>query len=385
MENKKWLKIAGIVVGVALIAFVGWKFFNKPGAAPQAGAVPVKAIAATQADTPIIYEFVGEIRPQNEAQITSRVSGMIIERYVNGGELVTKGQPLFKIDPRDYETSVLAMRSELLSAEIVYTKNRQNRMRYLQLLEGQAIAQKTSDDALALENQSAAQVENVRASLAQQELNLSHTIIRAPMDGRLDVSIVSTGTFATAGQTALATVSTLNPVRVQFSINETDYLQFAKAINMGNLMELPVDLVLANGATYSERGRIVEINRGLTQQTGTLTMKAQFGNPADLLIPGMFARVQLQGEVRKNAILVPQRAVYMQLTKSFVTVVGADGKAEVRAVTVGPKVGQLFIAESGVEPGDKVVVEGQQKTKQGVPLQVTEIQVSDLKIPVVGE
>ena len=89
MENKKWLKIAGIVVGVALIAFVGWKFFNKPGAAPQAGAVPVKAIAATQADTPIIYEFVGEIRPQNEAQITSRVSGMIIERYVNGGELVT--------------------------------------------------------------------------------------------------------------------------------------------------------------------------------------------------------------------------------------------------------------------------------------------------------
>lgn len=379
MGNKKglWIFIGVVVLGLA--GFFGWKYFHKPPAAQQQ-AVGVKVFTAVQKDAAITYEFVGDIQAKNEVKITPRVSGLIIERYVNGGDDVTEGQPLFKIDPRDYETSVTSNRSQVLSAEVTYNRAQQDRVRFEQLLKGGAISQQQYDIALASEQEALAQVNNLKGSLTQSELNLGYTVVRAPMSGKIGVDLMSAGTFATSGQTILATVSSMDPVQVQFSINETDYLKFARMGGTTDFSSQPVKMMLSDGSEYPELGKIVEIDRGLNQQTGTLSMKAQFNNPKNILLPSMFARVQITGEVRKNAILIPQRAVYMQLTKSFVSVVNEEGKAEARPVTVGAKVGQLIIVESGIKAGDKIITEGQIKATPGTPVQVTEIQESDLKI-----
>lgn len=379
MGNKKglWILIGVVVLGLA--GFYGWKHFQKPPAAQQQ-AVGVKVFTAVQKDAPITYEFVGDIQAKNEVKITPRVSGLIIERYVNGGDDVTEGQPLFKIDPRDYETSVTSNRSQVLSAEVTYSRAQQDRIRYEQLVKAGAISQQQYDIALASEQEALAQVNNLKGSLTQSELNLGYTVVRAPMSGKIGVDLMSAGTFATSGQTVLATVSSMDPVQVQFSINETDYLKFARMGGTTDFSSQPVKMMLSDGSEYPEAGKIVEIDRGLNQQTGTLSMKAQFNNPKNLLLPSMFARVQITGEVQKNAILFPQRSVYMQLTKSFVSVVNEEGKVEARPVTVGAKVGQLIIVESGVKAGDKIIAEGQIKAAPGTPVQMTEIQESDLKI-----
>ena len=380
MENKKKLIIVIGVIAIAIAGFYLWKNFHKlPMAAPKA--VDVTAFTAVKKDAPIAYEYVGEITALNEVKLNARVSGLIIEKYVNGGDLVQEGQPLFKIDSRDYETGVLSSKSQVINAEVAYNRARQDRVRYETLLAQAAISQQQYDIALASENQAAAQVENAKAGLAQAELNLGYTIVRAPMSGRIGVDMVSAGTYSIAGQTTLASISSLNPVQVLFSINEADYLKFARsASGDAGLYSMPIKLTLTDGSEYPQTGKIVEIDRGLNQQTGTLAMKAKFDNPKNLLIPSMFARIKITGDVQKNAILIPQRSVYMQLTKSFVSVVNKEGKVESRPITPGAKIGSLMIVESGVEAGDIIIVDGQTKAPPGTPVKVTEVQESDLKI-----
>ena len=380
MKNRKWL-IA--FIGAALLGLTGCSGNQSAPAAQQAPMVRV--FTAIQKDTPIVYEFVGDIQPLNEARVSPKVSGVIIEKYVNGGEYVVAGQPLFQIDSRDYQTTVTATYSQVVDSEVTHSRMKQDRVRYEQLLAQGAISQQQYDIALASENQSAAQVDARRATLTQAELNLDYTIVRAPMNGKVGVDLASVGTFAVAGQTPVATVSSLDPVQVQFSLSETDYLKFARSAVGAEMYSMPIRLTLADGSEYPESGKIVEIDRGLNQQTGTLSMKAQFNNPKELLLPSMFARVYLTGGMQKNAILIPQRSVYMQLTKSFVTVVNAEGKAEVRPVTLGTKTGQLIVVESGLQPGDQVMVEGQGKIPPGTPVQMVEIQESDLKIDSQGK
>lgn len=381
MKNKKWIMI---FVGIIILGIAGYYGYQRMSPKEQAGpgaAIPVTVFKAVQKDTPIIYEFVGDIRPLNEVNINARVSGLIVERYVNGGESVTEGQPLFKIDPRDYETNVRSAQSQVINAEISYNRSQQDQIRYKQLVEQGAISQQQYDIALASENQALAQVRNQQAALTQAELNLGYTVVRAPMNGKIGVDLVSSGTFATAGQTILGTVSSLSPVQVKFSLNESDYLKFSRSVPGGvDFSTLPIRLVLSDGSEYDQVGKIVEIDRGLNNQTGTLSMKAQFENPNNLLLPSMFARVILTGETRKDAILIPQRSVFMQLTASFVYVVNSEGKVEARPVTLGPKVGSLIMVDSGIQPGDQVIVDGQGKIRPGAPVTGKEIQEKDLEI-----
>lgn len=381
MKNKKWIIILLGVIILGIAGYYGYQSMNKPQQGGQGAEVPVTFFKAVQKDTPIIYEFVGDVRPLNEVNINARVSGLIVERYVNGGDSVTEGQPLFKIDPRDYETTVRSAQSQLINAEISYNRSQQDQIRYKQLVAQGAISQQQYDIALASENQALAQVQNQQATLNQAELNLGFTIVRAPMNGKIGVDLVSSGTFATAGQTTLGTISSLNPVQVKFSLNESDYLKFSRSMPGGvDFGSLPVQLLLSDGSQYDQTGKIVEIDRGLNNQTGTLSMKAQFENPKNLLLPSMFARVVLTGETRKDAILIPQRSVFMQLTASFVYVVNSDGKVEARPVTLGPKVGSLIMVDSGIQPGDQVIVDGQGKIRPGAAVSGKEVQEKDLEI-----
>lgn len=341
----------------------------------------VKAIQVIQRDTPVMYEFVGEIEANEEAQVRANISGTILDKMINGGDVVYKGQPLFRIDRRQYDAARLNYQAQLSEAEASLSRVRRDVIRYRNLAEKGAIAQQMLDNILAEEQQAAAKVGACQARLNQAVYDVDDTVVISPLDGKIAVNdLLSTGNYVQAGQTVLATISTANPVKVRFSMSENEYLHFAR-LNTGTEWGQMLKLVLSDGTQYPLSGKVEQVDRGLAQQTGTLTLKALFDNPQGLLVPGMFARVVASGEMRTGALLIPQRAVQEMLGKTFVMVVAEGETAEMRVVKLGPKIGNLQIVEDGLIPQDRIVVEGFMKAQPGMALKVTMIGSDDLLIP----
>lgn len=381
--NNRWCYFSLIfLVFVLLASGCSRQTANK---GPQA--VEVKAAQVIQRDTPVTYNYVGQVVAKNEVKIQSKVAGNIVNKMVEGGAYVQEGQPLFQIDRRQYEASLLNAQAQLAQAEATLSQTRRERGRYQQLAAQGAVAQQTLDNYVSQEQQNEAMVNAYQASVAQAEDNLQDTYIVSPLSGRVDVNDLSAGSFVAAGSTTIATVSSVDPVFVQFSLSESDYLRFAKlgrgsspAEWFGNLT-----LVLADGTQYPLTGTVEQVDRGLAQNTGTLTIKAAFANPQQLLVPGMFARVVAQAEMRQGALLIPQRAVQKVLDKTFVTVVGEGDKAESRPVKLGSQFGDLYLVEEGLTVSDVIVVDGAQKTQPGTPLKVTMMSPEDLQTPPVQQ
>lgn len=355
---------------------------SKQQAARAPQEVAVKAMQTIQKDTPVTYEYVGEIVAKDEVQIQTRVSGNIARKLVKGGDTVRAGQPLFEIDSRQYTASVADAQAQVAQAQASLSNIRRDVVRYQSLAAQGGIAAQTLDTSMAQAEQAQAQVEAYQAKLAQASNDLSDTVIVSPVDGRIGVGELSVGRYVQAGSTVLATVSTVDPVQVRFSMSENEYLKFARMANSPDAWGQNLKLVLSDGSAYPLAGHLEQIDRGMANQTGTLTMKAAFDNPQQLLVPGMFARIAAVGENRQGALLIPQRAVQEMLGKTFVTVAGADNKAETRAVKMGPKVGSLQIVEEGLTVQDVIVVEGFAKAQPGSPLKITMIGPDDLNIPV---
>lgn len=345
-------------------------------------AVAVKAMPVIQRDTPMSYEYAGQVQAKNEVKIQARVSGNIIEKLVNGGDIVHKGQPLFRIDQRQYQSTLNSAQASLAQAEATLSNTQLDRARYEQLVANDALAVQTLTAQQSTERQNAAAVEYNRANVQKAADDLNDTLIVSPVDGRMDVNDLSVGTYVTAGSTTLATVSSTDPVFVQFSMSENEYLQLAgnNQGGIGNGWGNNVSLALSNGSAYPVNGKVEQVDRSLSNNSGTLTLKASFGNPDRILIPGMFGRVKITGETVSGAILIPQRAVQQLLEKTFVIVVGEDNKAESREVQLGSKVGSYYIVKSGVTAADKVVVEGLTKIQNGVALDVTEVTPEELQL-----
>lgn len=373
-----------ILIAVLLVTAIvrsGW--FPKTQTAQVSQLVQVKAMQVIQRDTPVNYEFVGQVKSKNEIKIMSKVSGNIVAKMVNGGDVVYKGQPLFQIDDKQYRSAVNSARATLTKSKATLNNAQKDVERYKQLASVNGIAQQTVDTQIAQAEEDAAEVEVNQANLQQAQQDVQDTLILSPVDGRIDLNDVSIGAYVAAGTTTMATVSSVDPVWVQFSMSENEYLDFAQ---LGN-GALPVNLkdnlklTLSNGSEYPLVGHIEQIDKGMSDTTGTITINASFSNPQKLLMPGMFARVSAQGDVRQGALLIPQRAVKELLENTFVTVVTEDNKAESRKVKMGNKVGTMWIVEEGLMSNDRVVVEGIDKVKQGTALQVTMIAPEDLQTP----
>ena len=358
--------------------------------APQGGqAAQVKAMNALKRDTPLISEYAGTVVGKNEVKVQSKVSGNVVEKYVSGGQFVTAGQPLYKIDSRNYESAVLQAQANLAQSIANYNNAQTDLARYQELLKADAISEQT------VANQSA-QVDSYDALCAANAAllrtarqNLDDTVIYAPMDGRAAVDDVAVGTYATAGTTDLVTVGTLDPVYVQFSISETEYLNLlADALETGSMPkeeEYPIPkikITLTNGKEYPYEGEIVTADRALSEKSGSLTIKALMPNPQGILLPGMFTQVHFVGIVEKNALLVPQRAVQQLLDETFVLVVGSDGKSVSKKVTLGEKVGSYYIVKSGLSDSDTVIVEGLTNLQSGADVVVTMVTAEDLGLSV---
>lgn len=370
-KNKKPL---ALMLTLALSASVLLTGCGSKQQQAASNATQVKAMKVLQQDAPITNEYAGQVVGKDEVKVQSKVSGKIVEKYFHGGDHVDAGQPLYRLDSRQYESAVLQAQANLAQSQATLSNAQTDLYRDQSLLAADAISEQTVTTQQANVNAYAAAAAANQALVQKAQQDLDDTVVYAPMSGQVSVDDVAVGTFATAGNTNLVTIGTIDPVFVQFSISEAEYLKFRNIQQMqsgSDKQPLSVGVKLSDGTTYPLDGRIVQADRALSQNTGTLTIKALFPNPNGLLLPGMFARVKLTGETVPNAILVPQRAVQQLLDKTFVMVVGDDGKSESRSVELGQQIGSYYIVKSGLSANDTVVVEGLSSLTEGKELAVT--------------
>ncbi len=334
-------------------------------AAPQA--TLVKSMQVIKRDTPLVYDYTGFVQAQQEMELKAQVSGQITGKFFTGGDTVQAGQILYTIDPRTYRANLLQAQANLANARATLANAEVDAERYIKLYEQSAVSKQTMDNAVLARDQARASVEANQALLENAQIDMTETNVTAPFTGRIDTTALEVGNYVTDGQTTMATISNTDPVFVEFSIAEPEYLKLANAaVERGEAAPLEnLSIVLADGSTYDLPGRITEVNRALSNNTGTLTVKALFDNPNRVLLPGMFAHVQATAGTIDNALLIPQRAVTELMYKKFVYVIGADNKVEMREVTLGPRVGRLWMVESGLSGDENIVVEGTGKVTAG--------------------
>ena len=369
---KRKLFATAIVTAVISTIFTGCGEDQQKAA--QAPKVQVKVMKVVQRDTPLASEYPGQLVGTEEVKVQSKVSGSVVDKFVVGGQFVEAGQLLYKIDARQLETSILQAQADLAQTEANLHNAEIDLQRYQMLLKENAIAEQTvtTQESTVRSYQAALGVKQAAIRLAQQ--NLSDTNIYAPMSGQLGVDDVAVGTFITAGQTSLVSIGSINPIFAQFTISENEYLKFMTVQAMQSSHNpMTATITLADGKEYPFEGRVVETDRQLANNTGSLVLKAVFPNQSGLLMPGMFARVKLEGETIPNAILVPQRAVQQLLGKSFVMIVDENGKAKAQSVELAQQIGSYYIVTSGLKASDRIVVEGLTSLQEGMDLAITEV------------
>lgn len=380
LENVKRTWGKGLAVSLAIAGlFVFTGCGNKQAQQQKTGAVAVKSMQVIKRDTPNLYEFTGFVEAQQEANITANVSGKITSKNFNGGDWVEAGQVLFSIDQRTYRANVLNAQASVASARTELARLEADAQRYAKLYEQHAVSRQAYDLALAQRDRAKAAVKAEEALLENAQISMGDTNVRAPFAGKISTSDLSVGNYVTAGQTVLATMSNTNPVRIKFSISENEYLALAKAHTDAGVNSLQdLKLVLSDGTVYEGSGAVDQVNREISGNTGALTLKARFSNDSNILLPGMFARLQANAGTRKNALLIPQRAVKEMLYKKFVFVIGNDNKVDMREVTLGARVGKLWLVEKGLNGDETIVVEGIQKVNKGSEVKATAMTEAEL-------
>ena len=379
MSKKAIIAIAIVVVVIAGTLLMG--VFGGGGGRQRAmGAVQVKAMNVLVQDTPLTLEYAGSVKGKDEVKVQARVSGNVTDKYIKGGQYVSAGQALYKIDDRNYRAALLQAQANLAQAQATYNNALIDLQRNEQLLAAAAVSEQVVTTQRAQVAAYQANVDAMAALVQQAQQNLDDTVVYAPMSGKLAVDDVAVGTYAAAGDTKLVTIGSSNPIFVQFSISEGEYLKYvgASVVPGQALPSKSVRITLSDGSEYPVEGHIVEVDRAMQDNSGSLIVKAQFDNPDGVLVPGMFARAKLTGDTLKGAILVPERAVQQLLGKSFVMIVGEDGKSKAQNVELGSKIGSYCIVEKGLTGKEQVIVEGLTSLTEGMELAITEVKPEDM-------
>lgn len=347
----------------------------------QAGTQPtlVRSMKVIKRDTPLVYDYTGFVEAQQEMELKAQVNGQITGKFFNGGDTVKAGQVLYSIDQRTYKANLLNAQANLANARASLANASINAERYSKLYAQNAVSKQTLDDAIMQRDQARAAVDAQQALLENAQVDIAETNVTAPFDGRIDTTALEVGNYVVAGQTVMTKISNTDPVFVKFSMAEPEYLKLvsSKADNGSATLD-NLSIVLSDGSTYDLKGRVAEVNRGINDSTGTLTIKALFENPDRFLLPGMFAHVQATAGIKEDALLVPQRAVTELMYKKFVYIIGDDNKVTMKEVVLGPRVGRLWMVESGLDGAENIVVEGTGKIRQGSlvnPQEMTEAEL----------
>lgn len=361
----RYKKFAAAVMAAGFL-LSGGVFLGGCGSSQQAAgqkqAIKVTTFKPFKSDTPIMREYTGSIMALQEVPVRAKVSGTVMEKYITGGQQVTEGQPLYRLDTRNYNSQLANAQAQAAQAAANYENAATDLARYDQLIAAGAISQKVYDNQKAAADAYKGAMDAAQAQVDIASTNLSDTIVTAPFNGKLSMDDVNIGTFATAGTTALVTISSSDPIYVQFDMSENEYLSLNKDKNGTGRLGDALKLRLSDGSIYGETGKIVQVNPNLSG--GQLSMKAAFPNPDNLLVPGMYASVVSDNEIAKGSLLIPTKALVQLLNKDIVDVV-ADGKIAQKPVKVGGTYGIYTIIESGLDENDVIVVDGQNKVQVG--------------------
>jgi len=360
-----------VLLPVSLLPFTGC---GNPNASAPPPPTEVEVAGVSQKDIPIYGEWVATLDGYVNAQIQPQVTGYIIKQTYKEGSFVRKGQMLFQIDPRPFQAVLDQAKAQLAQAQAQLGKTQLDVDRDTPLAKERAIAQSQLDNDVQANLAAKAAVKAAEAQVEQAELNLEFTHVTSLVDGIVGIAQVQIGNLVNP-TAVLTSVSQVNPIKAYFPISEQEYMHYADRINSHNQQEVPSDappfeLILADGSIYPHKGTLLLTDRQVDVTTGSIRVVCAFPNPKNILRPGQFGRVRAPGDVRNGALLVPQRAV-TELQGSYqVAVVGNDNKVSVRPVKVGERVDTMWILESGVKPGELVIVEGLQKVRDGSTVRI---------------
>ena len=347
---------------------------SKPGP-PAMPPMEVAVVQVQPRDIPIHLDMIGQTLGSVDIPIRARVDGVLEEIHFLEGRDVTKGQLLYVIDPTPYEAKVVEAKGRLAEAQTRLAKAASDLERIRPLAEMDAVSKQDLDAAVAQFEAAEGAVQAARAQVEQAEIQLGYARIKAPVDGLIGITEAKVGEYVgrSPNPVVLNVVSQTDPIRVRFSINEREYLRFRREFAgrvRGTATDAPrangLQLILSDGSIHEHPGHVVTFDAAIDATTGTLTLEADFPNPDRIVLPGQFARVRGVLDEREDALAVPQRAVMETQGIFQLAVVGDDGAVDIRQVRMGPRVDGEWIVESGLEPGERVALDGLQRMRPGV-------------------
>jgi len=360
-RNRCRLAVAALSLGTLLLAMG----CEKKEEAPKPGPPEVGVVEPLQQNVPVYDDYVAQLNGPVNAEITPKVQGYLLRQVYQNGYYVKQGQLLFELDPRQYQAALDQAKADVAEAEANLARTQADVARDTPLAAQSAIPQKQLDNDVAYEASWEATLKAKKAALANAELNLGWTKVYSPIDGIAGVSNSQVGDLV-GTSTKMATISQVNPIWAYFNVSESHFLQVAPLVSnviMGKISAQqagtqPIEYIQANGEPFPAKGRFIYVNRQVGTQTGTIQMAAEFANPDALLRPGGFGKVRFQTGVSKNALLVPQAAVIEVQTDYQLIVLNQQNRATFRPVKVGERVGTNWIITEGLQPGERVVVDG---------------------------
>jgi membrane fusion protein, multidrug efflux system len=366
------LRLAGIVL---LAVQAGCAEKQEP---PPRAAMEVTVHTAEKHDAPVAMEFVAQTQSSREVEVRARVEGFLEKRLYTEGEPVRAGQVMFQMDRKPFEAALLSAKGQLEQQKARLSVAQQNLARVRPLAEDNAVSKKDLDDAIGNERQARAAVLAAEGAVRTASLSLGYTSIHAPLNGLSSYARKQEGSYLTPGDAGLLTyVSQVDPTWVNFSMSENELLKFRSDIDQGKLKvpdnsQFDVEVVLADGNVFPNRGRINFIDPTFNKETGTFLIRTVVANPEGRLRPGQFVRARVKGAWRPDAILVPRRAVLQGARSHYVWVVDKDGRAQERVVDVGDWQGDNWFINQGLNAGERIVVDGAIRVAAGAPLKIVE-------------
>jgi membrane fusion protein (multidrug efflux system) len=340
-------------------------------------AMPVSVVKADETDVPLTGEWVGTMDGYVNAQIQPQANGYLIKQNYREGSQVAKDQVLFEIDPRPFQAVLDQANGTLGQAKAQLELAQINVNRDTPLVEAHAIAKSQLDTEIQTKSQAEASVKTAEASVETAKLNLGFTEVRSLISGVAGQATVQVGNLVST-QSVLTSVSQLDPIKVYFSITDSEYLALTERAKTGGsdllhgAKRIPLTLTLSNGQVYPHKGYIAFVDRQVNAQTGAIRIAAAFPNPGNILRPGQFGRVRAETEMRRNAILVPQIAITELQGQQQIYTVAANNTVHLNNVTLGPQYGNFWVVESGIKGGDLVITDNLQKLREGSPVKPQE-------------
>jgi len=393
LKNALWTAAGLVVLAVLLL------FGNHSGAKATEKAPPtlVEVAPVEQTNIPVYQEWIGTLAGQVNADVKAQVTGYMLKQHYKEGSYVKKGQLLFEIDPRPFsaaldqakgqlakaQAELIQDEAQLAAAEANQQKSELDVEKYAPLAQADAISKQDFDNATQTNIGNKAQIQAAKAAIVAAKaqiqasqatvetaaLNLNFTRVTAPIDGIAGLAQAQVGDLVSISSGVLTTVSTLDPIKDYFSVSEQQYLALQEQLSGSDPGRWKLQLILADGTIYPHEGRFYFADRAVNQNTGAIQLAALFPNPGNVLRPGQYGKVHAILRVQQNALLIPQAAVIEEQGSYQVTVIGSDDRVAIRPVQVGERTGTKWLIQDGLNPGERVVVEGQQNLKPGMQVQ----------------